>query len=53
MPGVRKRGKLGDLVNLLGNGSAKRAGKALADNKVKKKKRLDDIMGEIRKTRGK
>lgn len=43
------KAKLGELINMLGGGAAKGAGKKIA--KKKKRDRLQDVMGEIKKTR--
>lgn len=47
MPGKSDKEKLG----ALGKGMARQAGETIAKTKKKKRRRLDSIMGEIRKTR--
>ena len=45
--------RLGELLRMLGAGSAAKTGKTVVDTQRKKKKKLDGIMDEIRSTRGK
>lgn len=44
--------KLGELIRLLGVGSARKTGDTMVQSQKKKKKKLDSVMDEIRKTRG-
>lgn len=39
-------------LGVLGSGSARKAGEAMVKSKKTKKKRLDEIMGEIKASRG-
>lgn len=44
--------RLGEVLRMLGGGAARNTGKTIIDTQKKKKKKLDSVMDEIRKTRG-
>mgnify|MGYP001546033515 CR=1 FL=1 len=43
---------LGEAVRMMGSGAARKAGDTLIQSKKRKQKRLNDLMGELKKTRG-
>ena len=49
---MAEKPKLGEMLRMMGAGGARNAGKAVVDTQKKKKKKLDSVMDEIRKTRG-
>ena len=50
---MAEKPKLGEMLRMLGSGSARKTAETVVQKQKKKKKGLDGVMDDIRSTRGK